>query len=70
MLWEQIVRVYHLEQDELHYLPKITLNHIKLTSYSVMHVNLAAQVLSKTMAVALRELSPSVSMLEVWRSQI
>ena len=32
-----------------------------LTSYSVMHVNLAAQVLSKTMAVALRKLSPSDS---------
>ena len=62
MLWEQIVRVSHLDkQDQLQYLPKITYNHLNLTSYSVMHVNLAAQFLSKTTAVALRKLSPSDS---------
>ena len=35
-------------------LPKLTPDHINLTSFSKMKVNLAAQVLSNTMALALR----------------
>ena len=39
----------------LHTLPKLTLDHISLTPYSKMKVNLAVQVLSKSVAIALRE---------------
>ena len=39
-------------------LPKITPDHINLTSFSKMKVNLAAQVLSKTVALALRRFFP------------
>ena len=40
-------------------LPKITYDHINLTSYSVMRVNLAAQVLSATMAAVLKTFGPA-----------
>ena len=39
----------------LHALPKLTLDHIVLTSYSKMKVKLATQVLSKSVAIALEE---------------
>ena len=38
----------------LRLLPRITTDHINLTSYSVMRVNLAAQVLSSSMASVLK----------------
>ena len=37
---------------------KTTSDHINLTSYSVMKVNLAAQVLSKTVGIALNNFGP------------
>ena len=36
-------------------MPKLTLDHIVLTSFSKMKVKLAVQVLSKSVAIALRE---------------
>ena len=45
-------------EDGLHLLPKITTDHVNLTSYSVMRVNLAAQVLSSTMANVLKAFGP------------
>ena len=45
-------------EDGLHLLPKITTDHVNLTSYSVMRVNLAAQVLSSTMASVLQKFDP------------
>lgn len=38
-------------------MPKLTFDHIKLNSFSSMHVNLAAQVLSASMTIVLREFS-------------
>ena len=45
-------------EDGLHLLPRITTDHVNLTSYSVMRVNLAAQVLSSTMASVLKKFGP------------
>ena len=58
MLWSHISSIYYKDQENgLHLLPKLTADHILLNSYSVMRVDLAAQVLSKTMATVLREFS-------------
>ena len=46
----------------LHQLPKLTIEHIHLTSFVKMKVNLAVQILSKSMAEALRR---SMSLEEV-----
>ena len=42
----------------LHLLPKATNAHMHLSSYSVMNVRLAAQVLSSTVSVVLKISSP------------
>ena len=39
-------------------LPRLTYDHIHLTSYSVMRVNLAAQVLSASVATVLKAFGP------------
>ena len=59
MIWNHITTPYHadLEQD-LHQLPKLTLDHINLSSFSKMKVRLAAQVLRSTVAMVLRWLFP------------
>ena len=55
MIRRHISALYYADLDQgLHQLPKITPDHINLTSFSKMKVNLAAQVLSNTMALALR----------------
>ena len=55
MIWNHISSLYYADLDQdLHQLPKLTPDHINLTSFSKMKVNLAAQVLSNTMALALR----------------
>ena len=55
LVWEHICKVYHSDkQYDLNILPKIRYEHIKLNSYSTMRVNLAVQVLSSTMAKALK----------------
>ena len=51
ILWNHIADIFYEErQCGLHLLPKITYEHIKLTSYSIMNVKLAAQVLSSTVS--------------------
>ena len=42
--------LYEDRECGLHLLPKITCKHIKLTSYSIMNMKLAAQVLSTTVS--------------------
>ena len=54
LLWEHISKAYYEDVGgELRSLPKIRMEHIKMTSYSSMKVYLAAQVLSSTMSAAL-----------------
>ena len=56
LLWQHIVDVYKHDLDNgLHMLPKLSADHILLNSYSVMRVKLAVQVLSDSVAVALRQ---------------
>ena len=54
MLWDHIAKLYYSDLDSgLHQLPKLTVDHIALKSYSKMKVSLAVQVLSNTVAQAL-----------------
>ena len=54
MLWDHIAKLYYSDLDSgLHQLPKLTVDHIVLKSYSKMKVSLAVQVLSNTVAQAL-----------------
>ena len=56
LLWQHITKIYYFDTtDELRCLPKLTMEHIKLNSYSTMKVYLAAQVLSSTMSVVLEQ---------------
>eukprot|EP00794_Sanderia_malayensis_P001641 gene1641-1822_t len=55
LMWEHISKLYFkdLERD-IKLLPRLSYDHIKLTPFSVMRVNLAAQVLSKTTSLILK----------------
>ena len=54
VLWQYIVQMFRKDQENsLKLLPRITSDHVRLTSYSVIKVNLAAEVLSSTMAAVL-----------------
>ena len=56
MVWDHIAATYNADLDrDLHQLPKLTVDHIYLNSFSKMKVRLAAQVLSSTVATALRQ---------------
>ncbi len=56
LLFRHIANLYYSDQEfGLHALPKLTLDHIALASYSKMKVKLATQVLSRSVAIALRE---------------
>jgi hypothetical protein len=56
LLFSHIADLFYQDQAvELHVLPKLTLDHITLTSYSKMKVRLATQVLSRSVAIALEE---------------
>ena len=56
VLFHHIANLFYSDQElALHSLPKLTLDHIVLTSYSKMKVKLATQVLSKSVAIALEE---------------
>ena len=56
LLFRHIANLFYGDQElALHSLPKLTLDHILLTSYSKMKVKLATQVLSKSVATALEE---------------
>lgn len=54
--WKHVVKLYedHCEQTELRLCPKLTRNHLYLTSFSKMRVSLAAQILSATVANGLQ----------------
>lgn len=56
LLWSHISDLVHEDMEfGLKLLPKLSSNHINLTSYSVMNVRLAAQVLSNTVGNILKE---------------
>ena len=60
LLWGHISRMYYKDlENGLHLLPKLKIEHIQLNSFSVMRVNLAAQVLSSTVANVLETFGPS-----------
>ena len=55
LLWEHIAKLYFSDLDcDLHQLPKLSVDHIKLKSFSKMKVSLATQVMSKTVSLALK----------------
>ncbi|XP_076084495.1 uncharacterized protein LOC143055247 [Mytilus galloprovincialis] len=56
--WLHLVRLFeeHCELDLYNPCPKLTRGHIDMTAFSYMKVNLAAQILSDTVANALEEL--------------
>lgn len=59
LMWEHITRCYFQDLDlGLHQLPKLTIEHVYLTSFAKMKVKLAVQILSKSMAEALRRTLP------------
>jgi len=59
ILWEHIAQLFYQDIDNgLKLLPKLTYDHTKLSSYSVMQVNLAAQVLSASVAAVLQTFGP------------
>ena len=59
ILFQHIAQLYYQDIDNgLKLLPKLTYEHINLSSYSIMRVNLAAQVLSSSVAKVLRAFGP------------
>ena len=60
ILWSHIKEMFYDDQNHgLHLLPKLTYDHINLTSYSIMNVRLAVQVLSTTVSNVLKEFGPA-----------
>ena len=56
LLFKHIADLFYSDQEfALHTLPKLSLDHIVLTSYSKMKVKLATQILSRSVAIALTE---------------
>ena len=59
VLWQHITALYYEDVDnKLKLLPRLTYKHINLNAYSVMLVNLAAQVLSASVASVLEMFGP------------
>ena len=59
LLWSHISRMFYSDlENGLHLMPKLNTAHIELNSFAVMKVNLAAQVLSSTVAKVLRSFGP------------
>ena len=55
MLWEHLSRLYYLDLDiRLHQLPKLTVEHIQLKSFTKIKVSFALQILSNMVAQALQ----------------
>ena len=55
-MFKHIADLFYSDQDfALHTLPKLSLDHIVLTSFSKMKVKLARQVLSRFVAISLEE---------------
>lgn len=62
ILWSHVKQMFYDDQNHsLHLLPKLTYDHIHLTSYSKMNVRLAAQVLSSSMSKVLLNFGPKSS---------
>lgn len=62
ILWSHITSLYYENLEfGLSLVPKLSNNHINLTSYSVMNVRLAAQVLSESVGTVLAEFGPPES---------
>ena len=60
MLWNHVAQLYYADLDSgLHQLPKMTADHIMLTSFSKMKVSMAVQVLSNTVSLALQRHYPT-----------
>ena len=52
--WQHIVDFYHFDKShEIQLVPKLTDKHINLPPFTLMHVNLAAQVLSHSVAAGI-----------------
>ena len=59
LLWSHIARLYYEDlKSGLKLVNSLTSDHINVTSYSVMRVNLAAQVLSETVRNVLNNFGP------------
>ena len=59
LIWLHILQIFNEDMENgLKLLPRIKSDHVKLTSYSVMRINLAAQVLSSTMSAVLENFGP------------
>ena len=59
ILWKHVVDIYEADRISLvRKLPKLTNEHIHLNSYSKMRVNLAAQVMSETVANVMTSYGP------------
>ena len=59
ILWQHITEMFHQDLDNgLKLLPRLTYDHVNLNAYSVMRVNLAAQVLSASVASVLKTFGP------------
>ena len=62
LLWNHIADLYNEDREcGLHWFPKLTPEHIKLTPYSIMNVKLAAQVLSSRVSKIVSTYGPPTS---------
>ena len=57
ILWSHINDMF-MEDRGIHPLPKLSYDHMKISSYSVMNVRIVAQVLSSTVSQVLRNFVP------------
>lgn len=59
VLWKYTVQLFYQDvKNGLKLMPRLTYDHIKLNSYSTMHISLAAQILSSTVAAVLKSFGP------------
>ena len=59
LLWNHIADIFYEDQEcGLHILPKLCIEHIKLTPYSIMNVKIAAEVLCSTVSKVLLKYGP------------
>lgn len=59
ILWQHITHLFYQDMENgLKLSPRLTFEHINITSFSAMRVNLAAQVLSSSVAAVIKTYSP------------
>ena len=59
LLWKHIIDLYETDRKNMpRTMPKLTNEHVYLTSYSKMRVNLATQILSETVSKVMMAYSP------------